>query len=180
MPAITLLAEEVAPGVLPPVCMVCGGPGEVRVPVGFSWVPVWTYFLLPAGFWPFAIVYLVLRRQMTADVPACRRHRLYCLKRKLLLPVGLFVTLAVMGAPGLVDSPDARYPAWAWIGAMTIFLSTVAAAVWLRFNGVRVVAITRDEIKLAGVAPEFVEAVVAGRAEFARQQREWLQRHDRP
>lgn len=179
MPAVVLSADEVGPGILPPICMVCGGSAEGTRPVGFSWVPAWTYFLLLAGFWPFALVYLLARRQMTVSAPVCHRHRRYWLVRRLVLPVGLVVTLAVMFAPVLVEPPVARYPTWAWAGAAAVFVTTVVAAVWLRLTGARVVAMSRDRVAVAGVAPEFVAAVGAGRADFERREREWLERYER-
>jgi hypothetical protein len=178
MPRITLSADEVAPGVLPPVCMACGAPAAVRVPVGFSWVPAWSYLLLVAGIWPWVLFYLLLRRAMAIDAPVCGRHRRHWVWRKMLLPAGLLVSLCILVAPAAAD-PNAPLPMWAFVGSSATFAATLGAAVWLRQAGVRAVTITREVVTLAGVAPEFVAAVEAGRADYTRREREWLERYDR-
>lgn len=181
MPSITLSTDEVAPGVLPPVCPVCGVPAATRSPVTFSWVPAWSYVLLLAGIWPWILVYLIVRREMTVDLAVCERDRYHWVWRKWLLPAGLLLTALILIAPAVLDLDSASsFPTWALVVPSTTFLTTLAAAVRLRLNGVRAVAVTREAVTLAGVAPEFVAAVEAGRADYARQMAEWVGRHDRP
>ena len=57
MARITLTSEEIAPGVLPPNCIVCGAPADAAVRAGLWWVPAWSYLVLLCGFWPFVFVY---------------------------------------------------------------------------------------------------------------------------
>lgn len=180
MARVTLSSEEVAPGVLPPCCMVCGAPAGSSVRAPLSWVPGWSYLALLCGFWPFVIVYLIVRRAMTLNAPVCPRHRNHFLLRRWFLPAGVLATLAWLVSP-LAVQPDANPfpPTWAWGGAAVVFAGTIVATVWLRLTGVRVLVITRDEITLAGVAPAFLAALEAGRADYKERTQAWLSRRDR-
>ena len=178
MARVTLSSEDVAPGVLPSSCLVCGAAAGTAVRPTLSWVPGWAYLTLICGFWPFVIVYLIVRRAMTVNALVCRRHRNHFRWRQWLLPAGLLATLAVLFAPMFIE-PDARdLPSWSLIGAAALFAGTIVAAVWLRLTGVRALVVTRDEITLTGVAPGFVSAVEVGRAEYEERRQAWVARRD--
>lgn len=176
MAQITLTAEETGAEVLPPVCVVCGTPAAGWVRVNFSWVPGWSYVFLLLGLCPWVVIYLVLRRSMEVEAHVCGRHRHHWLRRKLVLVTGLLLSLGMLVVTSEAD-PNGP-PTWAVLTTAGLFLATIVAACWMYWNGVRATAVGRESVTLAGVAPEFVAAIESGRAEYARQRRQWLIRHD--
>lgn len=179
MARVTLWSEEVAPCVLPPCCIVCGVPAETTVRANLAWVPAWSYLTLFCGFWPFVFVYLIVRRTMTVPAPVCHSHRNHFRWRQWFLPAGLLATLATMLAPVVITPDEPALPTWAFVGAAALFGGTIVVAVWLRVTGVRPLVITRDEITLTGVSPEFATGVETGRADHNRRTEAWFARRDR-
>ncbi len=60
---------------LPPVCVKCGAPADGKpVEKTFSWHSPWLYLLLFIALLIYAIIAIVVRKQMRVRVPLCRQH----------------------------------------------------------------------------------------------------------
>jgi hypothetical protein len=163
MPAIWLDRDERRD--LPPVCMVCGVEATTTTRQTFRWHPPWVIVLILVSIPIWVIVALILTKTMTVHAPVCEEHRGYWRRRKLIawLPVLSGVTLFGVGAAVMIGAGnDPRLQDIGLYvmlgGALWFFVTLIAAAIVLR-GGVRATEITDDEVRLAGVHPEFVDAL---------------------
>ena len=183
MSLVTLLANEVGKGVLPPICLVCGASAPKSKRIGFTWAPVWTNLMLPLGLitclgiLPWLIFRLLRHRAMIVHTPLCDRHQLYWLKRSMVLPVGIFGTLAALIFVMFGLSEGRGPPTWALFIPFALLIGCCLASIALLFRGTRVVQITTEEITFEDVDPRFASAVESGRREYEQKTQEWLERH---
>jgi hypothetical protein len=82
---------------LPPVCVKCGAPADgTPVEKTFYWHPQWLYVLIFIGVLIYAIVALVMRKQMRLRVPLCRQH---AERRR-----GLLILAGILPVIGIADT----------------------------------------------------------------------------
>jgi hypothetical protein len=169
MPAIWLDRDECRD--LPPVCMVCGAEAAATSRQTFRWHPPWVIVLILVSVPIWIIVALILTKKMTVYAPVCEQHRNYWLRRKLIawLPVLSGVALFGVGAAVMITAGnDPRLQDFGLYvmmgGALWFFVTLIVAAVVLR-GGVRATEITDDAVRLAGLNPDFGDALRDQRAE---------------
>jgi len=125
-----LIASHAA--VLPPFCVQCGRPSEPnRLQKTFSWQPRWVYLFLLIAFFIYVILALVMRRQMTMQVPLCTKHRE---KYRTLR-----ITAAVLGLGAILEMvlAVAYLPkSYAVLGVVASLCALLAGAICLSFSGV--------------------------------------------
>jgi hypothetical protein len=148
---------------LPDVCMVCGAPATLRKRKKFSWFPPWIWILLFCSWLPFLIVALVLTKRRTIDVPLCEEHKNHWLWRQLLVYGSLFGVILVGVVAGIAMNENEKggdVPLSDFLcgGTVILLIVWVILAVVVQVTSIRVKEITDRNIKLSGVAPEFVEA----------------------
>ena len=81
---------------LPPVCVKCGAPADGKpVEKTFYWHPPWLYVLIFIALLIYAIVAMVMRKQMRIRVPLCRQH---AERRR-----GLLILAGVLPVIGIAD-----------------------------------------------------------------------------
>jgi hypothetical protein len=165
MARVRLRDTETRPSRLPEVCVVCGESTEKFTKRIFTWYPRWSALLLLLGFFPGAIMMLVLTKRMTVHVPFCQAHRRYFQTRGLLmwLPLLGFIVLTVLGLflPYLFLEPDvadtARPVMWIVLGVCLVL--AILTVVILLNTGIRPAEITEESITLIGVNDEFADAL---------------------
>jgi hypothetical protein len=82
---------------LPPVCVKCGAPADGKaVEKTLYWHPPWLYALIFIGVLIYAIVALVMRKQMRLRVPLCRQH---AERRR-----GMLILAGVLPVIGIADA----------------------------------------------------------------------------
>jgi hypothetical protein len=165
---------------LPHVCMRCAAPATRFKDKTFTWIPAWTYLLVPFGALPFALVAQIVRRQMQVRVPLCEAHKGHWFWRIFIAMGGMGALLALgpvaivlAAALGKTAGSGNVLPVIILVGWFVLFLGwTVGATVWAKLTMIRPKRITDDGITLTGVAPEF--------AEQARQEPQQPRRGPRP
>jgi len=154
MASIVLALAEAKSGTLPALCTRCGGDD--------------------ARFHTTRLEHLGSR--ITLNLPLCRAHRNHFRWRAVCFGTGLVLGVILLCISLWELSPakeDEHFRgSWQWLFSNTglflilgssIFLTSVIAVFVLWFFGVHVRALDQYNVTLAGVAPEFVEAVHAGR-----------------
>ena len=166
MATIRITRSEVEQNRLPPVCMITGEPTLETKRHKFRWTPPWVNLLLMACVLPGLIAALILRQQMTMDVPVAPRKRYHWLWRQLFSTLGVIgcIALVVIGAV-LSDRPNRGQnqnvdlgllaAAAAGIGLVVVLIVSVI----LQYTSVRPKEITDSDITLAGVHEYFVAAL---------------------
>ena len=165
MPSIRFTRYEVEHNLLPPVCVVTGEPTSDTKRHTFRWTPPWVGILILAGVLPYLIVALILRKDITFDVPIASRKKGHWLWRQLF---GLFGVLGCIGLVGVGialshqpgganQGPDIGLYTAAAAGVGLIFV--LAIALILQNTSVRPKEITDRDITLAGVHENFIVAL---------------------
>ena len=172
-------------GRLPPVCVRCGADADRTVRRTFSWYPTWVNILILAGVIPWLIVMLLMTKRMTVYAPVCDRHRNHWLTRGILANgaavlgfvalIGLMVLGFVLADRNNLNNPD--YGLYGLIAGVVVFVVLIVVAVVVSKGTIRADEITDEEIKLAGVAGEFIDAVEDER-EARRKARKQRRRRD--
>jgi hypothetical protein len=163
---IRITRYEVRKNLLPSVCMVTGEPtGDVKRHT-FSWTPPWVGILILAGLLPYIVVALILRKQITIDVPLVARKRGHWAVRQAFGLIGVLGCIA-LGIAGIVISSDPDnmrnkgpdigliLTAAAGVGLVVVII----VALILQGTCVRPKEITERDITLAGVHENFVVAL---------------------
>jgi hypothetical protein len=185
MALIRLTRDEVGKGVLPPICLVCGAQAPVSKLIRFTWAPLWTHLMLPLGLmtclgiWLWVIFRVMKHRAMTVYTPLCEKHKHYWLKRRMVIPVGVFGTLAALVFVMFGLSDGQGPPTVALLLPFGLLLISTLVSVALLFRGTRVLGITGEEITFDGVDPRFVAAVETGRQEYEQELKDWVERKNR-
>jgi hypothetical protein len=170
MASVKLYRREVGPDELPMVCMRCGAAAAVEKRKTFSWYPGWVNILFLAGLLPWAIVAMILTKRMTVHAPLCRQHKNHWLVRTLAVLGGLaFIVLAFFTAliVSSATQPPGRGPAddgsfgLICVGSLVGLLVLIVIAAICQMTAIRPMEITDRTITLAGVAPEFIDALEA-------------------
>ncbi len=164
MASIRITRYEAQHNLLPPVCVVTGEPTSETKRHTFRWTPPWVGVLILVPLL-YIICALVLRKDITFDVPLASRKRGHWLWRQ------VFVLLGVLGCIGLViagialsNEPNGvnRGPDIGLItaGAAGVGLVLViVVAVILQYTSIRPKEITDRDITLVGVHENFVAAL---------------------
>jgi hypothetical protein len=179
VPQITLTTDEVQPGVLPPICMICGEATNRTSWIHFTWAPMWTHGMLFiwCTIWPWLIMRIVTHRSMSAVVPLCRLHANHWTKRRMVLPLGIALTFASMLI--VMFTGDGSPPIWALLIPFALLIGSLVLSARLAFRGTRVTEITNVDITFKEVHAAFVSTVETGRVEYELKKQQWLNRHDR-
>ncbi len=165
MASIRITRYEVQNNLLPSVCVVTGEPTTDVKRHTFRWTPPWVGILILGGVLPYVIVAMILRKDITFDVPIASRKKGHWLWRQLfgifgvLGCIGLVVVgIALANGPGQQrQGPDiGLYTA---AGAGVGLLLVLAGAVILQFTSVRPKEITDEDITLTGVHENFIVAM---------------------
>ena len=166
MATIRITRYEVRKNLLPSVCMVTGEPtGDSKMHT-FRWTPPWVGVLILGGLLPYLIVAMILRKQISIDVPLAARKRGHWFVRQAFGLVGVLGCIA-LGIAGIIMSADADnarnqgadfgliLSAVAGVGLVVVII----VALVLQSTCVRPKEITDRDITLAGVHENFVVAM---------------------
>jgi hypothetical protein len=163
MPSVVIDIDRAREKDLPQCCMRCGAPSTVCKERNFSWTPPWTIVLILGGLLPYIIVAMILTKRARVAIPLCDNHANHWLWRglviwlSLLALVGLFfgsmVLIANLGRKG--DDLGG----FVCIGCLVLGVGWIITAMILQGTAIRPNRIDDYEISLAGVAPEFVDAL---------------------
>jgi hypothetical protein len=167
MASIKLYRDEVGEDQLPNVCMRCGRTADVQKRKAFSWCPGWVHVLILAGLLPWLLVMLIMTKRRTVYVPLCNEHKNHWLWRTLITLGGLglifvcFVATVVLLAKEEKGrgQGDAALGGFMCFGTLGLLLVVLIVAAILSSSSIRPTEITDRRITLAGVAPEFKEAI---------------------
>ncbi len=165
MATIRITRYEVEQNRLPPVCMITGEPTQATKRHKFRWTPPWVNLLLMACVIPGLIAAMILRQQITMDVPVAERKRYHWLWRQLLSSFGVTgcIVLVVAGIV-LSDKPNIQNQPFDF-GLMTASVAgggliiVLVISFILQNTSVRPKEITDRDITLVGVHKHFVEAL---------------------
>ena len=159
---VSLSLSECEPGALPPVCAKCGAPATGETAVDFVWFPpktLWAMFCCRPAF---AVMLVTLSARRTVSLPVCDRH----------VRVRNWGKAIVLGALAVVLEPlfpvvygldaDSKLLTAGLVVAwwLSLVAGAVAAAAVLFGGVVRPRRIDESEVTLAGLHPDFVDAVV--------------------
>lgn len=178
MTRIELRGRETERRQLPMVCMVCGEPAVERLRKRFSWHPPWVIVFLFIALLAYVLVALLLTKQMGVDVPVCRRHRYYWVK-KFAVFFGSFLAAAALSAGIIAAFAYLEEGQHIDVGGVACIVSAAAVVLWLvgvfflQLFALRPVEITDRSITLANVSPKFIEAVEQDRAARAARRRQY-------
>jgi hypothetical protein len=111
------------PAQLPARCLACNGPVAKEYQRTWYWHHPGLYFLILLGFWPYAIVALIVRKSATAKVGLCQDH-VRRRRRNLALAWGL----AVVGTLVLFSSCSLKQDSVA-LGILAGFATFFAAII---------------------------------------------------
>jgi NhaP-type Na+/H+ or K+/H+ antiporter len=162
---IRITRYEVEQNRLPPVCMITGEPTQETKRHKFRWTPPWVNVLLLACVIPGLIAAMILRKQMTINIPVAERKRYHWLWRQLFSSFGVIgcIMLVVIGIV-LSDRPNRQNQNFD-LGLLTAsaagigLLFVLIVSVILQYTSVRPKEITDQDITLVGVHEHFVEAM---------------------
>lgn len=171
MAEVRLGRFEAEAGRLPHVCIVCGKPTTVGAPQRFAWQPKWVLLLLLLGIVPCIIAGLILERHMTVNVPLCARHVNHWTKRRA-WSLGLLGAILAVGiaALSLSDIRSDQPGGLLWTALIGALLGWLVLVAFLHETSIHATEITEPSITLVGVAPDFIEAVLAMSQRFCPQQ----------
>jgi hypothetical protein len=152
---------------LPAVCMTCAQPANQLRDKRFSYNPPWIWiFLLVGGLLPLLIVYLVTVKRARVIAPLCDQHAGQWKRTNTVAALGF---LGVLGLIVLaIAANSGQGPSqmeWLWFLVLAGFLGWLIALVVVSRNNIRPYVITKEEIVLDRVHPDFVEAVIQMDAE---------------
>ena len=179
MATVRITRYEVQNNLLPQVCVVTGEPTTDIKRRTFRWTPPWVGILILGGLLPYLIVAMILRKDITVDVPIVPGKKGHWLWRQ------LFALFGVLGCIGLVvvgialsNEPGGRNQGpdiglYTALAAGVGLLFVLIVALILQNTSVRPKEITDRDITLAGVHENFVVALEEerDRDEEARQER---------
>lgn len=165
MASIRITRYEVQNNLLPSVCVVTGEPTTDVKRHTFRWTPPWVGILILGGVLPYVIVALILRKDITFDVPIASRKKGHWLWRQLFGIFGVLgciglvlVGIALANGPGQQrQGPD--------VGLITAgaagvgLLVVLVIALILQNTSVRPKEITDEDITLTGVHENFIVAM---------------------
>ncbi len=165
MATIRITRYEVEQNRLPPVCMITGEPTNQTKRHKFRWTPPWVSLLLMACVLPGLIAAMILRKQITINVPVAERKRYHWLWRQLFSSFGVIgcIVLVVAGIV-LANRPNRQNEAFD-LGLLTAvaagigLLIVLIVSVILQYTSVRPKEITDRDITLVGVHEYFVAAL---------------------
>ena len=147
---------------MPKICMACGKPAVKHIEKNFSWYPPWLWVLILVGPLVFIIVGLIITERMFVDVPVCNRHRGYWFKRLSLMWLPpILVGCSCLVVIALLANKPKYEPAIGFIilGASMFCLIWLIGSLIVSFGLVRPTEITRNDITLTNVSPEFLHAL---------------------
>ena len=165
MATVRITRYEVQNNLLPHVCVVTGEPTTDIKRRKFRWTPPWVGILILGGLLPYVIVAMILRKEITMDVPIAAGKKGHWLWRQLfalfgvLSCIGLVVVgLALSHQPGgRNQGPDiGLYTALA--AGVGLFFVLIIALI-LQNTSVRPKEITDRDITLVGVHENFIVAL---------------------
>jgi hypothetical protein len=163
---IRITRYEVRNNLLPSVCMVTGEPTGDTKRHTFRWTPPWVGVLILGGLLPYIVVAMILRKEITIEVPLASRKRGHWLVRQLFALFGVFgcIALAIAGIVisadlnnGRNQGPDFGLMLTAAAGVGLVLVIIVALI--LQSTCVRPKEITDRDITLSGVHENFVVAM---------------------
>jgi len=166
MATIRITRYEVRRNLLPSVCMVTGEPTGDSKRHTFRWTPPWVGILILGGLLPYLIVAMILRKEITIDVPIVAGKRGHWAVRQAFGLIGVLGCIA-LGVAGIVISSDINnqrnqgldlgliLTAAAGVGLVVV----IVVALILQSTCVRPKEITDEAITLAGVHENFVVAM---------------------
>ena len=162
---LTLTLGECQPGALPPVCAKCGAGASGETAVPFRWYQPGQAGLLVVC-WPAALAILHYgSRKRDASMPVCPRHAgtWNWGNSVLLFSIAATATFLVAIGVSLTGRHAGNFPAGVFVALKLFIIAGVFGGVALRSRGVYPTALTAVGVELTGLAPAFVEAVVAAR-----------------
>lgn len=165
MASIRITRYEVQNNLLPSVCVVTGEPTTDVKRHTFRWTPPWVGILILGGVLPYVIVAMILRKDITFDVPIASRKKGHWLWRQLFGIFGVLgcIGLVVVGI-ALANGPGQQRQG-PNIGLITAgaagvgLLVVLVVAVILQYTSVRPKEITDEDITLTGVHENFIVAM---------------------
>ena len=95
MATVRITRYEVQNNLLPHVCVVTGEPTTDIKRRKFRWTPPWVGILILGGLLPYVIVAMILRKEITMDVPSAGGKKGHWLWRQ------LFALFALFGMRGI-------------------------------------------------------------------------------
>jgi hypothetical protein len=167
MATIRLGRYEAQQGDFPPVCIRCGLPACVYRRRAFDQNPWWMYLTLALAVLPFFILAVFLSKRVVVCAPLCQLHKDHWRWRSLVL----FAAVAVnafgwLAALSVVTELFVRFQAAYDFGMFVLMFTTLIGPVFLtvlalvlQLTAVRATRVTDTGVTLAGVAPEFIEAL---------------------
>jgi hypothetical protein len=182
MAKIRLDLEEAA-GRLPDVCMRCGKDATVSKWRNMSWYPPWVNILAVAALLPAAIVAMILTKKASVKAPFCDQHKGHWFNRSLLmwgtffLFGGIGFAVLLIGAGAAKNGRDSAMP-FVCMGDLFLVVAWLTIVVVIQSTAIRPKEITDEEIVLAGVCDEFVDAVEEAKQERYARRRKRLGRWD--
>jgi hypothetical protein len=166
MASVSVPRAWIEDGSVPPVCIVCGRRARDRYFPGvgapsLAWV-LFSPLLGLLSFW----VYVLLPGRAgdgEAGLPFCKKHRRYWPRRGWFIVIGFagvvatFVAAAAAGPPAAPGAEQQVHPLFG-LGAcwVVIFLPTFLI---VHLSAVRPIGNSRRSVRLAGVDPDFVDAL---------------------
>jgi hypothetical protein len=159
MATIRVYRDETGGEEFPPLCVRCGEGAVTTTRQTFAWMPGWVHLLIFAGWLPWLVVCLVLRKKMAVTLPVCDRHRNHWRSRKLYIWLGLLWWIAAGVATALLidQVPKDVQPG---VFGVLVFggLGWLVGGLILVNASVKAAEITDRWIELTGVSKGFAGA----------------------
>lgn len=161
MAKVRITRREAEQGLLPPVCALTGESTEDVKRKTFLWQPGWISVLILAGLLPYLIVAMLLRKSMTVNLPLVRAKHGHWAWR---MAVGLLLILGSLGAffGGVamnMQRDTETVGGYLMLGGLAGFVLSLIVVAVLNQLGIRPTEITDNDITLAGVHQNFVDAL---------------------
>ena len=172
MPTVTLLKRECQKNKLPKVCMKCGEPATVQVRRNFFWFPTGAGFvalaatLIPPMTLLGPLILLTAMKRMVVYAPMCEKHRYHWHRRFAWLKVsgGLIALLSLAAmiffwTQHTTGGPDKELAVSMCFTCVFLLPAWLLLLIVLMVNVIKPKFITKKDINLVKVHPDFVEAI---------------------
>ena len=160
MSSIRVYRDEANGKMFPDLCIRCGAEAELTQRKKFVYTPPWVHVFILAGLLPWALLAMLLRKEMTIRVPLCRQHKWHWHGRILFAIGGLFaIIFSGIGAIVIateVKGVDLDGPLI--FGFIALFIGWLVGVVVSNNTCIRPKEITNRWADLIGVSEAFAEA----------------------
>lgn len=161
MPKVTITRREADRDLLPRVCALTGEPTDDVKLRKFMWYPQWINLTILIALPIALILSLVMRKEMTVNLPLIRQKHGHWLWRQ--LAAGLMLLGAIVCAPAggiLASKPSTETLGGVLVAlGVVLFFATIVFVIVINYTTIRPTEITDREMTLTGVHQNFVDAL---------------------